>query len=273
LPEDGAQPNPLVIAVSPSSSGRLRPLAEYLSGKLSVGVEFLSNGSYDAMLDNMAHRRAHAASFPPLTCATARKHLPIVLLATATSGDSPSYIGYMVVKRSSNYIALESLRGKRVAWVDPLSTSGFLFAQESLARRGIEPRKFFGSEVFAGTHESAIRMVAHGQVEVAATSSGFVDHGLYTRMPEAADLRVVAKTAHIPFGCFAIRKDVSRAFAQRLQTALFDLHRDRKYSELMIKAWGLGGFSAPNHRGYDAIDEIVRHRKISVSEAVAREFQ
>src|SRR5437762_13662578 len=57
--------------------------------------------------------------------------------------------------------ALPILRGKTIAFVDPASTSGYVYPMVLLMRRGLgrnrDPKTFFREVVFAGSHDAGMR--------------------------------------------------------------------------------------------------------------------
>jgi len=255
LPFWGAAPKPLVIAVYPAMESRMQPLADYLTRSLHWPVKLVSEKSYEKQIELVKSGVAQAATFAPLSCVQARSALPITLLAKASRSGVSSYFGYLVADKKSSLASLESLKNKRVAWVDPLSTSGYLFVRDMMEARGKNPDAFFKEQVFAGNQHDAIRMVTQGKVDVAAASSRFIDDTpLHSRIAEASSLRVVAKTAHIPLDCFVVSNNLQRQFAQRVQHALLQLENKPSWSYRLMESWGLDSFAELDGHDYDAVD-------------------
>lgn len=65
--------------------------------------------------------------------------------------------------------ALEAIRGKKVAWVESKSASGYLIPRLHLASHGFDPATFFSVEEYVGTHLGALDAVTTGRVDVATT--------------------------------------------------------------------------------------------------------
>ncbi len=265
LPSPGRVPKTLVIAIPPATGravARMQPLKKYLERKLDHPVRFRVTTSYEELLKLFQTRRVYAANFSPLMYARALQADGVVPLASATTAGAATYLGYFVVAKDSPYSSLYSLRSSRIAWVDPMSASGFLYPYEALLWLGIDPDKFFSEQYFAGDHTKAMRAVISGSAAVAATSSRFVDRGLYTRIPEARELRVVGKTQQIPLDCFAVRKELDRTFGQRLQSILLSLDNDPSLSQLLTETWGFGGFVLPVDERYRPVLGVLeRHQQ------------
>jgi ABC-type phosphate/phosphonate transport system substrate-binding protein len=65
------------------------------------------------------------------------------------------------------------LRGKTIAFVDPGSTSGYVYPMVTLIKKGLvtnrDPKTFFKDAMFAGTHEAALLALLNGSVDVVAS--------------------------------------------------------------------------------------------------------
>jgi phosphonate transport system substrate-binding protein len=65
---------------------------------------------------------------------------------------------------------IDDLKGRTFAFVDPGSTSGYLFPSAAFKEAGIDPEKDFASVFFAGTHTAAQLAVKNGTVDAAASN-------------------------------------------------------------------------------------------------------
>lgn len=263
LPAHGSAPAVLRIGISPgtgmaSSTERALPLREYLAHAMRTRVELAAAHSYDELLALLERGAIDAAVLSPLTYVRARGRMPVVPLAAASIDGARTFGGYFVVHEASPHQTLEELRGKAIAWVDSTSTSGYLYPRALLRDRGFDPDRFFGRVVFAGDHWSAIRMVARREVDVATVASSFVDPGRTERIPEADELRVVAKTARIPFDCVVVLDRMPQAYARRLRSALLRLQASTAVSARLAATWGFSAFVPANEGGYDIVEDIHR---------------
>ncbi|MDF1563956.1 MAG: PhnD/SsuA/transferrin family substrate-binding protein [Deltaproteobacteria bacterium] len=108
-----------------------------------------------------------------------------------------------ILARTGEARDLESLRGKRAIWVDPLSTGGYLLPDAYLRSSGIDPESFFAEESFAGSYQAALLAVADGKADVTAvhvhTDRGADLHDSIAQHAERAvpRLSVVAVTGEV----------------------------------------------------------------------------
>ncbi|WP_224248733.1 PhnD/SsuA/transferrin family substrate-binding protein [Hyalangium gracile] len=70
--------------------------------------------------------------------------------------------------RAEEPLTLEQLRGKRAAWVAPLSTAGYLLPKRHLESLGLNPSELFAEQRFHGTYRQALLAVLSGEADVTA---------------------------------------------------------------------------------------------------------
>lgn len=72
---------------------------------------------------------------------------------------SPTYQSQFIAKTDGSIKSLSDLAGKKIAFVDPASTSGYLLPLKTLKERKIEPKE----SVFAMKHDSVVSMSIKGR--------------------------------------------------------------------------------------------------------------
>ena len=180
-----------------------------------------------------------------------------VAIATATLRGSPTYLGYLMMRRPRRgRLVLDDARGRRVAWVDRASASGYLYPRAMLLDKGIDPDAFFATQQDLGNHTRVVQAVLSGEADVAAVASSFADPGTGSFVEGADELTVVAKTKHIPFDCVVVHRRLQRELAKDLRSALLDLANDEPVRRALGASWGLDGFVQPMHDRYAEIRRI-----------------
>jgi len=159
-----------MILLLPSSYENLErhaPIASLfnasLSARLGVEIEARPGQSYDAMVADILEQRVHLAWAPPLVCARVEDDVRCILKSIRQG--RASYQAALVV-RAGEVRSKEALRGLRAAWVDPLSSAGYLLATSYLASIGMAPDGLFGEQRFTGSYRAALEAVACGEADV-----------------------------------------------------------------------------------------------------------
>lgn len=197
-------------------------LADHLRDVLGVPVELVVADSYGDLTDRLAAGRVDIAILPPATYALARARAATVrLLASEVAGGATSYSSYIVVRRDAPYQSLRDLVGKRIAFVDEASASGFVLPWSAFLDHGIDPASAFASVTFAGNHLGAIHAVMDGEADAAATYSGMLD---FTRRTErgddvAAGLRILHKAGRVPYDALCAAPGLAASVGDRVAAA------------------------------------------------------
>ncbi|MBI3911914.1 MAG: phosphate/phosphite/phosphonate ABC transporter substrate-binding protein [Armatimonadetes bacterium] len=148
-----------------------------------------------------------------------------ILVIPVVNGDV-HYYSYLIVPADSTTRGWEDLRGKALAFSDPLSNSGHLAPRYLLMQRGETPEGFFKRTVFTYSHDNSIRAVADKLVDGAAVDSLVYDYMLALHPELAKKTRVIYKSQ--PFGIppVVVHPRISPALRKQLKQALLHMHRD-----------------------------------------------
>ncbi len=146
------------------------------------------------------------------------------LLAMQERNHLPYYYGYVVTSEESGIQSLEELRGKRFAYVDPLSYSGYLGLQEQLVQQGENPEKYFSSVYFTYSHDASIRAVQNNFADGAVVDSLAYDYLKKHKPSLAKKLRIIDILP--PRGTSPVVARKGLAGVDRIQEVLLQLHED-----------------------------------------------
>ncbi len=161
-------------------------------------------------------------------------------LRVLRAGGAPDYTGEIVVRAGAPIRTLADLAGKKIAYTDRFSTSGFVFAAKLLADANVRP-----AVEMAGGHPEALARLKAGHVDAAATYAGAC----------AADpaLRVVATTAPIPGEPVFFRRHVNGAVKDRVAAALVAFASTPEGRRVLSDMAGVAGFEPATDASYDPV--------------------
>jgi len=164
----------LVYAVVPAENAsgvqeRFTPWVEYMSKQLGVKVTLRIANDYAAVIEGQKAGNIHIASYGPSSFVRAYTVTdggvePIV--TNINPDKSTGYFSVAYVKADNAATKLEDLKGKNLCLVDPNSTSGNNVPRYAMDGMKIEPDKFFGKVVYAGSHENVITALQQGTCDV-----------------------------------------------------------------------------------------------------------
>ena len=159
--------NTLVFGVVPDSvdtETNYQPLMDYIADVTGKTVEYHESTDYAALIEAAIAGQIDVASFSGFTYVTATNNgaelTPVSSIITE-EGQEPGYFSQAIAPVDSDIDSLEDFAGKKVCFVDPSSTSGYLFPSFNLLEAGIDPEADV-TPVFAGKHDVSVQKTGEG---------------------------------------------------------------------------------------------------------------
>jgi phosphonate transport system substrate-binding protein len=177
------------------------------------------------------------------------------------------YYSVMMVRSTSPYRSLADLKGRKIAFVDFNSTSGYIIPRRAMRQEGIDPDHFFGETIMAGGATQAALALVNGRVDAAIlqASAGTPETGFAASTPislarkglmNVSDLRNIWTTGPIPNSPYVIRTDRPKPFidAMRGTLAILPYENPQVWEEISQTAGST--FAPVNRDTYKDVIEI-----------------
>ncbi len=168
----------LKIGILPTQNAKdqqemLNQFDNYLEKSLKRTIDIKLAKNYNEAVDWLVEEKVDIAYLGPLTYLEAldrgAKIEPLVAPIDKNTGQ-PWYRSCIIIKSDSPIKTLKDLRGKRVAFVDKSSTSGYLMPLAALSKLNIDPEQDFSQLIYAGNHNKSMEALENGMVDAAATN-------------------------------------------------------------------------------------------------------
>lgn len=168
--EIGSEKNPIKLFFVPSVDVKViedssKKTKEFLEKETGLKFEVSIPQSYIAVVEAFGTDRADVAALNTYGYYLAHTKHKVQARLTVVRHGSTTYQSQFIVKAGSKIKTLADFKGKKIAFVDPASASGYLLPLKMLRDKGVEP----GEVVFAMKHDNVVSMVYNGQVEGGAT--------------------------------------------------------------------------------------------------------
>ena len=233
-------------------------VAKGIASELDMPVDWAIATDYEDAVKQLLSGDVHVASLSPLAYVKAREQQPCLkLLATQVSRGDTRYSSFILVRKDRGITSVKQLEGKRIAFVNPASASGFLFPMATLIQAGLDPAKILENASFLQAHPRVIEAVATGEVDAGATFFGAVAAARAERV-DTGVLRVLALAGRIPFDAVVAHQDVDPDLARRVREAFLalnsttDLGRSSLGHQITINGWVV-----PSEDVYETVRETL----------------
>lgn len=225
---------------SRAEAGDLAVVSRALSASAGMVVEARVATTAVGAIEAIGTNRADAALLPLFEYLLARhEYGATALLQVMRKGES--YRGVILARRDSGITSVSALAGKKIAYVDRYSTSGYLFPRRLLAGVAVEP-------VFAGSHASALAKLMAKEVDAAATFEGASE----------GEVTVIATTGEIPNEPVFVRKDLEPAIREALAKGFTSFAATEEGRAVLGRLGGITGLRPIGDGEYATVTETLR---------------
>jgi phosphonate transport system substrate-binding protein len=225
-------------------------------GKLvGVPVRVTVASDYAAVIEALRNHTADLAFVHPGGYVLASREAKARIVAKNLWHGKSSFTSRIYVRREAGIKTVEDLRGKTIAFVDPASSSGYIYPMVLLIQRGLvtnrDPKTFFKEVVFSGAHDASMRALLNGHVD--AIASFDLAREQYLKDPAERDRIVpIIETPAIPEAGIAARDGLDPAMFAKVRAALLQI-RAPAYAALLKRLYEIDGFDVAEDREYDPV--------------------
>jgi phosphonate transport system substrate-binding protein len=259
----------LVYATVPAENAsgvteRMGPWMEYLSRELGVKVTLRIAADYAAVIEGQRAGTIHIGDYGPSSYIRAHTVSKGGVEAFATMRAFDGSTGYYAVaytKKDNAATKLEDLKGKNLCLVDPNSTSGYNVPLFAMNKMSIDPAKFFGKVVNAGSHENAVMAVQQGTCDVAFNWWNSDEDSNLSRMSNKGmvkkdDFKIVFRSDKIPGSPYAVLTSMPADLKKAIADAFFNSPTKGKAALDKLSDGKSPGFAPAKHEDYKVTVEL-----------------
>jgi phosphonate transport system substrate-binding protein len=225
-------------------------------GKLvGIPIRVTVASDYAAVVEALRNRTADLAFVHPAGYVLANREAKAMIVAKDQWHGNTSYTSRIYVRKESGLKTLEDLRGKTIAFVDPSSTSGYVYPMVMLIQKGLvrnkDPKTFFKDFVYSGSHDAGLQALLNGHVDAFASFDQAREQ--YLKDPAQREKLIwVAESAPIPEGGICARDGLDPDVVAKVRAALLSM-KGPTYAPILKALYDIDGFEPADDREYEPV--------------------
>jgi phosphonate transport system substrate-binding protein len=250
-------------------------LKKHIESKTGIVIKPIASPDFISIIKAFSNKKADVAFINTLGYLMARDWSKAEARLMSIYGDIyKDYQGEILVQVKSGINSLADLNGKKIAFADPFSASGYLYAMKLLEEKNVKPGKI----IYAGGHKKAVEMVYNGEVDAAATyhsrpSVEGVDMDarseLIKNYPDIfLKLKILALTDKIPNGPVAFRADLPEDIKVKLTNELLNFSQTVEGRQILFNLYNMTGLAPASDKDYDPVGQTIKSVGKSIEEMV-----
>jgi phosphonate transport system substrate-binding protein len=236
-----------------------RPLGTYLSQKLGVTVKFTVLSRYPHIVSRFKKRELDAAFFGTFTAVLAMEALDVepVVRAADINGNMTTK-GYVFTLKGSGINNIKQAKNKRMAFVDQVTATGYLYPLYLLKKGGVKyPQVFFSETLFTGSHDSAVYNVLAGKADIGAAKARIVEQLMKIDPYLKQEINIIARSEELPDNTLCVRPGLSEEFKRKLKGTLMSMHLEPEGVKV-LKQLGVLRFIHAAKEDFEPIEAMTR---------------
>lgn len=245
-------------------------LGDHLKTELGVEkVSFFPAADYDGVIQGLLggtldYAELGASGYAKIYLAKADAVEPI--LTTVQTDGSTGYHSIMIARKDSGITKLEDLKGKKLGFADPDSTSGYLVPLVTLPEAiGAPVKEYFAETGFGGGHENLVLEVLKGTFDAGTTfgsgvgewKDGYTSGNLHKMVEKGLlnmnDIVELWKSPLIPNGPIVVRTSMDQDMKTKFKQFMLDLPKTDAACFSAVMGGDFTGFTEVNADFYKPI--------------------
>jgi len=235
----------------------VKPVVAYLEGALKTKIKYFVATDYAAVVEALRNKTADMGFMGPLQYTMAHAQAGAYPILGEIYNGKATYVSRIFVRKDRGFKSLKDLKGKTIAFVDPISSSGYMYPLDTFRTAGLikkkdDAEKFFKRVYFAGGDQQALRAVLNKFVDAA----GIGQYAYNSLRPDERDLIIhIGESRPIPSHCVVVRKDLNQMTVRKLQDTLFALNKGPN-RKLLKYLYSVDGYVKVTHETYKDVVRV-----------------
>lgn len=265
--ELGTADNPIKLHFTPSVEAKVlednsKVFKNYLEANTPYKFEIFVPQSYVAVVESFGTKKADVAALNSFGYLLAHEKYGAEARLVVLRHGSATYQSQFIVPVSSTATKLEDLNGKRFAFVDPSSASGYLLPMKSLKDKNVTPKE----TIFSMKHDAVVTKVYLGEVDAGATfysppSDGKIEDArrlVLTQYPDVEKkVKILELSEPIPNDPIVFRKDMPDEMKTKITDAFLKFVSTEEGKKAFKDTYGVTDLKKTSDTEYESVRKLL----------------
>ncbi len=276
----GSKSNPVKIYFVPSTDAaalkkNAKVIKAYLEKQTPFHYKTAVPASYIAVVEAFGTKRVDVAALNTFGYLLANDKFGAEARLAFRRFGQDTYSGQIVAHVDGPIQKLEDIAGKKFAYVDSASLSGYVLPANLFRERGIK----LGETIFARRHDNVITMVYNRQVDAGATFYSPPAEGLAqdarrlvrTQYPDIEEkVKIIELTAEVPIEPMVFRKGMPEKMKTAVINALLQFIETDEGRETFRALYEVTGLREAKDSDYDGVRKMIKKLEIEAADLLKK---
>lgn len=263
----GSAENPIKLHFVPSIDAKVleansKEFQKYLETNTSYKFEISVPQSYIAVVEAFGTKKADISALNSFGYLLAHEKYGAEARLVVIRHGLATYQSQFITRVDKKIKKLEDLRGKKIAFVDPSSTSGFLLPMKTLNDKKIKPKE----TIFMMRHDAVVSKVYLGEVDAGATYysppiDGKMDDArklVLTQYPDIENkVKILDLSDPIPNDPIVFRKDMPEEMKIKISEVLLKFMETPEGKKAFDEVYGATGLKLTSDKDYESVRKML----------------
>jgi phosphonate transport system substrate-binding protein len=232
------------------------PLAQYLTLKIGKKVEVLVYKDFNAFWDGMKKREGDIVHLNQYQYIKGHKELGYNVFLMNEEFGSSKVNAAIIVRKDSGINNLSDLKGKKILFGGGRQAmQSYIGATHILKKHGLKESDYVVD--FAINPPSAAIAVFNKASDAAGIGEVILNLSGVKERIDVSQLKVLARGDELPMLCWAVKKEMNKAIAEKIKKSMIGLKNDQKGKKILKEAEATA-FPPAADKDYDLVRKIVK---------------
>ena len=267
--ELGTADNPVKLYFTPSVDAETiatnsRDFIKFLEAETGLYFKTGIPTSYVAVVEALGSKRADIGVMNSFGYLMAREKYGVTAKLRVIRYGHDYYQGQIIAHKDSGIKTIKDLQGKKFAFTDPSSTSGYMFPLKDMKAQNVE----LSNTTFAAKHDNVVSMVYQKQVDAGATyhsapsKEGKIRDArarVKTQFPDIEEqVKIIHVTEKIPNDPFVFRSELPPAITDKFIGAVKKFLSTEAGKQAFKEIYSVEGVVDTTDADYETLKEMIQ---------------